>query len=772
MNKLSLNFFGEEVEVKLPETLETLRNNISEKFLFSPSDTAELVISYAKDLGKKIIETENDFKEFIKNKVFKVDLDVDQNSQIFQKSLIKLQTEKETNKKELEILLNKSQELQCEKNTKLAEAKKKIDELTKKRKQKEKERKEIISKYDREIKNIKNDIAKLKTETDSEKLNFSLKENELNKSIDELKVKLGIPVEKKEKSPKLKSCKKPQKKENKEISDNQQKLLDTLKNWSDSLKANTYEITKNLSQKYEEYRMFFIPQQKEQNKEIHWNYICDGCGMAPIKGIRYHCTECEDFDYCEKCQAEKNHKEGHKFLSVEKSLVKPPERKLKAPRFVCDKNMHNGVTCDGCGVFPIVGCRYKCAVCPDFDYCENCEKKYGTEHSHPMVELSNPNIKYFSIKCNLKREYKMKKENKHIDIIHTGVSCDGCNAESIVGPRYKCSVCPNFDYCEKCLKEHALEHEHPFIKIYHPNMEIASIKAVVPEDCPRYILPVKIIENTQSPIQDDENEKLKSSPKSKNHDGPVHDKATCDGCGMYPIVGCRYKCAICPNFDFCEKCEQKCYKEHSHPMLQIPSPEIELYSIKCNLKENYKMNKDKDNKDNKEIIHDGINCDGCDIKNIIGNRYKCAICQNFDYCEKCLKQHQSEHKHPFIKIYHPKMKLLSIKVVVGDNCPIYNKKEEKKEEKKKEKKEEKNKEKKEEKKEEKKAHEGIICDGCNVSPIVGVRYKCAVCPDYDLCEKCEESNKKHLHPFIKIYRPDMKIDSIKCIVKEDCPVYK
>ena len=112
--------------------------------MFSPSDTAELVITYAKDLGKKIIETENDFKEFIKNKVFKVDLDVDQNSQIFQKSLVKLQTEKEKDKKELENLLNKSQELQKEKRTKLLEAKKKIEELTNKRKKKKKEKKEIV----------------------------------------------------------------------------------------------------------------------------------------------------------------------------------------------------------------------------------------------------------------------------------------------------------------------------------------------------------------------------------------------------------------------------------------------------------------------------------------------------------------------------------------------------------------------------------------------------------------------------------------------------
>ena len=33
-------------------------------------------------------------------------------------------------------------------------------------------------------------------------------------------------------------------------------------------------------------------------------------------------------------------------------------------------------------------------------------------------------------------------------------------------------------------------------------------------------------------------------------------------------------------------------------------------------------------------------------------------------------------------------------------------------------------------------HESITCDVCGVSPIVGVRYRCAVCPDYDVCETC------------------------------------
>lgn len=33
-------------------------------------------------------------------------------------------------------------------------------------------------------------------------------------------------------------------------------------------------------------------------------------------------------------------------------------------------------------------------------------------------------------------------------------------------------------------------------------------------------------------------------------------------------------------------------------------------------------------------------------------------------------------------------------------------------------------------------HEGIECDGCLQLPIIGVRYKCKNCADFDLCSKC------------------------------------
>lgn len=48
-------------------------------------------------------------------------------------------------------------------------------------------------------------------------------------------------------------------------------------------------------------------------------------------------------------------------------------------------------------------------------------------------------------------------------------------------------------------------------------------------------------------------------------------------------------------------------------------------------------------------------------------------------------------------------------------------------------------------------HTGVVCDGCGMAPIVGVRYKCSVCPNFDFCRGCEES-KDHEHAFLKIKR--------------------
>lgn len=47
-------------------------------------------------------------------------------------------------------------------------------------------------------------------------------------------------------------------------------------------------------------------------------------------------------------------------------------------------------------------------------------------------------------------------------------------------------------------------------------------------------------------------------------------------------------------------------------------------------------------------------------------------------------------------------------------------------------------------------HVGVTCDSCEMCPIVGVRYKCSVCPNYDLCEACEAKGVHKEHTFVKI----------------------
>ena len=113
----------------MPTDLASLRKEISDKFMFSPSDAAEVIISYVKDLGKKLIQTEQDFTNFIANKIGKLDLDISQDSRLYVEKFNTIKKESEENKKLLEECLKKDVRIK-EKKRRNAEKRRRKTEST------------------------------------------------------------------------------------------------------------------------------------------------------------------------------------------------------------------------------------------------------------------------------------------------------------------------------------------------------------------------------------------------------------------------------------------------------------------------------------------------------------------------------------------------------------------------------------------------------------------------------------------------------------------
>ena len=60
---------------------------------------------------------------------------------------------------------------------------------------------------------------------------------------------------------------------------------------------------------------------KKENKFIHKGIKCNVCSVSDIKGSRFKCTTCYDYDLCSECYLNSKHKTGkehkgknHKFL--------------------------------------------------------------------------------------------------------------------------------------------------------------------------------------------------------------------------------------------------------------------------------------------------------------------------------------------------------------------------------------------------------------------------------------------------------------------------
>ncbi|KAK0501558.1 hypothetical protein EDD18DRAFT_1143248 [Armillaria luteobubalina] len=115
---------------------------------------------------------------------------------------------------------------------------------------------------------------------------------------------------------------------------------------------------------------------------VHEGYSCDGCGQEPIRGKRFICKTCKDFDLCECCKISQPsyHPMWHRFICIASPAL---------------NTYHHQQVCNGCNMSPIRGPRYRCQDIrchPDgvgFDLCSDCMED-GTKHpgDHLMLRIT------------------------------------------------------------------------------------------------------------------------------------------------------------------------------------------------------------------------------------------------------------------------------------------------------------------------------------------------------------------------------------------------
>lgn len=101
------------------------------------------------------------------------------------------------------------------------------------------------------------------------------------------------------------------------------------------------------------------------------------------------------------------------------------------------KLVHFGVSCDGCGMEPIVGDRFKCTHRNDYDLCEACVTIDTSEF--PMVKITDHLPGGSSVDTSQNSQ------------VHHGVKCDDCGVTPIIGGRNKCTIRDDYDLCDNCV---------------------------------------------------------------------------------------------------------------------------------------------------------------------------------------------------------------------------------------------------------------------------------------------------------------------------------
>jgi next-to-BRCA1 protein 1 len=294
------------------------------------------------------------------------------------------------------------------------------------------------------------------------------------------------------------------------------------------------------------------------------------------------------------------------------------------------------VCCNSCDR-TIPDAHYHCSTCDDgdFDLCQDCVdrgvtckgpshwliKRFvrngviinsTTERLAPKPKPKAPSPKQVPRPIPAARERIIPVFN---DLLYSNIrTCNCCVQELPEVDFLHCTTCDDYDLCRACFAKN--RHGH------HPK------HAFVPA-----------VEGT--PLESEVSRRLAAGR------GQVHH-AICDGCDV-GITGIRHKCLECPDWDYCSNCIVNAGFIHpGHRFVPIYEP-LE-YDSTARFRAAARP------------VHLGICCDGplcsgarATSTYIVGDRFKCAVCNDTDFCASCEASPANTHNrtHPLIKFKTP-----------------------------------------------------------------------------------------------------------------------
>ncbi|KAK3996770.1 next to BRCA1 gene 1 protein [Cladorrhinum sp. PSN332] len=307
-------------------------------------------------------------------------------------------------------------------------------------------------------------------------------------------------------------------------------------------------------------------------------------------------------------------------------VMPPPTQPYRAAFAVC---------CNHCEK-TIPEAHYHCSTCDDgdFDLCQECVDQGLTCYapSHWLIKrFIKHGVIINSTTERLAPKQKQAPKPTEEPIPAAGSSerivpvfskflysstrtCNCCVQELPEVEFVHCVTCDDYDLCRGCFAKD--RHGH------HPKHAFASAVA-------------------GSRLEPDVAKRLEAGR------GQVHN-AICDGCDK-AIVGIRHKCVDCPDWDYCSNCVPSA--SHIHPGHRFV-PVYEPLEFVGGL--HFRAGS--------RATHVGICCDGplCSVARqntsyIVGDRFKCAVCHDTDFCEACEASPANNHNktHPLIKFKTP-----------------------------------------------------------------------------------------------------------------------